>query len=85
MIHFIKTIRIAKMPIYWATILSENLDEKLVGVKADTKFYMTSYLVYLLVERITDYLGLYKKGIMKDVNALTYMVYPQIVKNKPLD
>ena len=42
MVHFIETIRIAKIPIDWATILSENLDKKLVGVKVDPKFYITS-------------------------------------------
>lgn len=27
MVHFIETIRTTKMPIYWATILSDKLDE----------------------------------------------------------
>ena len=27
MVHFIKTIRMTKMPIGWATIINENLDE----------------------------------------------------------
>ena len=74
MVHFIKAIRTTKMPIDWATILSENLDEQLVGVKADPKFYMTSYLVYLLAARTTDYLGLYMKGRMQDANAWPYVV-----------
>ena len=38
MVHFIETIKIAKLPINWATILRENLDEKLVGVKDDLSF-----------------------------------------------
>ena len=33
MVHFIETIKIAKSPIDWATILSEKLDEQLVRVK----------------------------------------------------
>ena len=62
------------MPIDWAIILSEKLDEELVGVKSDPKFYMTSYLVYLLVARITKYLGLCKKGSMQNGNAWPYVV-----------
>lgn len=62
MVHFIETIKTTKMPIDWALILSENLDEKLVIVKNNCKFYMTSYLVYLLAARATDYPGLFKKG-----------------------
>lgn len=69
----------------WAIILSEKLDEQLVGVKDDPKFYMTSYLVYLLVARKTDYLGLYKKGSMQDVNSQPYVVYPQLVKKNLSD
>ena len=52
-----------------ASILSENLDEKLVIVKNNFKFYMTSYLVYLLMARDIDYLGLFKRGSMQDANA----------------
>lgn len=65
-----------KMPIYWATILSENLDEQLVAVKAYRRFYMTSYLVYLLASRTMDYLGFLKRGSMQDSNAWPYVVYP---------
>ena len=39
MVHFLKTIRTMKMPIDWATILSENLDEHLVEIKTNPKFY----------------------------------------------
>ena len=70
------------MTIDWATILRENLDEQLVGVKVDPKFYMTSYLVYLLVARTTNYLGLFKRGSMQDVNTLPYVVYLQLVNKK---
>ena len=64
------------MPIDWATILSENLDEQLVVVKNDLRFYMTSYLVYLLAARTIDYLGLFKRGNLQDSNAWPYVVYP---------
>lgn len=69
MVHFIETIKTEKMPIYWASILSENLDEQLVIVKNNQKFYMTSYLVYLLDARATNYLGLFKRGSIQDANT----------------
>ena len=65
-----------KMPIDQATILIDNLHEKLIGVQADPRFYMASYMVYLLAAKMTDYLGLYKKGSMQDGNARPYVVYP---------
>ena len=34
-------------------MLSDNLDEQLVAIKVDPKFYLTSYFVYLLVARTT--------------------------------
>ena len=43
---------------------------------------MTSYVVYLLAARATNYLGLYKKDSMQDPNAWPYIVYPQLVKKK---
>lgn len=49
-------------------------------VKNNCKFYMISYLIYLLAARATDYLGLYKKENMQDANAWPYIVYPQLVK-----
>ena len=76
MVHFIETIRTTKMPIDWATILNENLDEQLVAVKNELRFYMTSYLVYLLVARTIDYLELFKRGNLQDVFAWPYVVYP---------
>ena len=69
MVHFIETMKITKMPIDLASILSENLDEKLVTIKNNHRFYMTSYLVYVLAASAIDYLGLFKKGIMQDANA----------------
>ena len=48
--------------------------------KNNRKFYMTSYLVYLLAMRATNYPGLYKRGSMHDANTWFYIVYPQLVK-----
>lgn len=46
---------------------------------------MTSYLVYLLVTRAIDYLGLYRKGNMQDPNAWPYIIYPELVKKRLLE
>ena len=51
MANFIETIRQAKIPLDWATTRSENLCEQLRMVKDKRKFYMTSYMVYLLAVR----------------------------------
>ena len=69
MVNFIETIRIARTPPDWATILSENLCEKLGAVKDNKKFYMTSDMVYLFVARVIYYPNLYKRGSMQDPNA----------------
>ena len=76
MVNFIETIRHAKIPMDWATTLSENLCDQLRTVKDKKKFYMTSYIVYLLAARATNYPRLYKKGSMQDPNAWPYIVYP---------
>ena len=44
---------------------------------------MTSYIVYPLVAQQTTYLGLIRRGIMKDANVGAHIVYPQLVR-KPL-
>lgn len=85
MINFIETIKTTKMPIDWASILSENLNEKLVVVKHNHKFYRTSYLVYLLVARGKFYPGFLKRGSMQDANMWPYIVYPQLVRKKILE
>lgn len=82
MVHFIKTIRMGKMPIDWTTTLSDNLDKQLISIKNDPRFYMTSYIVYLIVERPTDYPGLVRKGSMQDANVQSYIICPQLVKKK---
>ena len=64
MVNFIETIRHAKIPLDWATTLSENLCEQLRTMKDKRDFYMTSYMVYLLVSRSMNYPRLYKKGSM---------------------
>lgn len=40
MINFIETIKMEKMPLHWATMLSENLCEQLEAVKDKKKFYI---------------------------------------------
>ena len=82
MVNFIETIRHAKMPLDWATTLSENLWDQFRMVKDKKKFYTTSYMVYLLVARAANYPRLYKKGSVQDPNAWPYIVYPQLVKKK---
>ena len=69
MVNFIETIRHPKIPLDWATTLSENLCDQLWMIKDKKNFYMTSYVVYLLVARATNYPGLYKKGSIQDPNA----------------
>ena len=64
MVHFIETIKKVEMPLDWASTLSQNLGDQLVVKKNNKKFYMTSYLVYLLVVSTMDYPGLYKRGSM---------------------
>ena len=54
--------------------------EKLGVVKDKKKFYMTSYMVYMLATRVKNYHSLYKKGSMQDPNAWPYIVYPQLVR-----
>ena len=76
MVNFIETIKHAKMPLDWATTLSENFCDWLKMVKDKKKFYMTSYVVYLLAARATNYPKLYKRGSMQDPNAWPYIVYP---------
>ena len=64
MVNFIETIRQEKIPLDWATTLIKNLCEQLRTVKDKRKFYMTSYMVYLLVVRAKNYPNLYRKGNM---------------------
>ena len=80
MVNFIETIRAEKIPLHQATTLSEKLCEQLRIVKDKKKFYMTSYMVYLLTERAKNYLGLLMRGSMQDHNDWPYIVYPQLVK-----
>ena len=64
MVNFIEAIKTTKMLLDWATTLNENLCEKMGVVKDKKKFYMTSYMVYLLAARATNYPRLYKIGNM---------------------
>ena len=49
-------------------------------VNNNHKFYMASYLVYLLATRAMDNPRLFKKGSMQDANTWPYIVYAQFVK-----
>ena len=69
MFNLIKTIRQVKIPLDWTTTLSKNLCEQLRTVKEKRKFYMTSYMIYLLTMRAKNYPRLYKKCSMQDPNA----------------
>ena len=64
MVKFIETIKTTKILLDWATTLSENLCEQMRMVREKKKFYMMSYIVYLLKARATDYPRLHKKGNM---------------------
>ena len=64
MVNFIEIIRQEKIPLDWATTLSENLSEKLRMVKEKKKFYMASYMVYLLAVRAINYPSLYRRDSM---------------------
>ena len=55
MVNFIETIKHAKMPLDWATTLNKNLCDELQMEKDKKKFYMTSYVVYLLAVREKNY------------------------------
>ena len=80
MVHFIKTIKKVEMTLDWASTFNENLCEYMVVEKSQRKFYMTSYLVYVLAARAIDYPRLYKRGSIQDPNAWPYIVYPHLVK-----
>ena len=85
MVNFIETIKMEKMPIDWATILCDNLDEQLVSMKINPWLHMTSCMVYILAAKTTYYPCLYKKESMQDENAWPYVVYLQLVKKKLLE
>lgn len=51
------------------------MDEKLILVKNDPQFYMTSYVMYVLVVRSSDYPRLMKRGSMQDANSWPHIVY----------
>ena len=82
MINFNETIKTKKIPLDSETTLSENLCEQSRMVKENKKFYMTSYIVYLLAARVIDDPRLYRRGNMQDPNSSPYIVYPQLVRKK---
>lgn len=56
--YFIEEIIRGKEKFHWATMISNNLHEQFLAVKKTSQFYMTSYLVYLLVDPF-PYKGLF--------------------------
>lgn len=57
----------------------DNLHVQLIQVKTDPRFYMTSYLVYLLAAQAT-FLGLKTKGSLTDPKVRVYNHYPQLAE-----
>lgn len=77
MFYFIKEIIWGKTKLHWAKMISENLHNQLMVVKKSSKFYMTSYLVYLLVEKF-PHKGLFRAGTLgtKKGEFKVYDCYP---------
>ena len=75
MVQFIEWIK-ASNPIDWGTSLSNSIHDHLVSVLIEPKFYMPSYIVYLLVPQHPNYPKLTKRGNMQDPRAWTFIVYP---------
>ena len=63
MVHFIEQIRASNL-IDWGSLLSDSVHRHLIVVLMEPKFYMTSYIVYLLVAQCPNYSGLTKRGSM---------------------
>ena len=65
--------------------MSNSINDHLVSVLKEAKFYMTSYIVYLLAAQCPNYPRLTRRGNMQDPRAWPYIVYPQLVQNKLRD
>lgn len=64
-----------KVRIDWITIINENKYDHLIMLKDNLRFYMTSYIVYLPMERV-EYPGITKIGSFPDQNVWPHIVYP---------
>lgn len=61
MFYLIKEILRGMTQFYWVKMISDNMHEQLMEVKKTFHFYMTLYLVYLLVAKFL-YKGLFCVG-----------------------
>lgn len=78
MFYFMEEILGGKAKFYWARIISNCLHKQFVVVKNTLRFYMTSYLVYFLVDR-TQYRCLFRapdKALGRELKF--YDKYPQL-------
>lgn len=75
MVKFILTIFDKKID--WTTLISDNIHEQLKSVLETNKFYMTSYLVYMLDSQAT-FLGLIRLGSFQLAEVKIYEHYPQL-------
>lgn len=71
MFYFVEEILRGKAKFYWAGIISNYLHEYFMAVKKTSRFYMTSYLVYLLADK-TQYWGLFKPPNTKPGRELKF-------------
>lgn len=59
MFYFVEEIIHGKTKFYWVGIIRNCLHEQFVAIKKTSRFYMTSYLIYLLVDKM-QYRHLFK-------------------------
>ena len=65
MVYFIEKIK-ALESLNWSSLLSDSLHDYLVRILIEPKFYITSYIVYLLVAQHPNYPTLTKRGSMQE-------------------
>ena len=68
MVYFIEKIK-ASESLDWGSLVSDSLHDYLVRVLTEPKFYVTSYIVYLLLAQCPNYAGLTKRGSMQEPRA----------------
>jgi hypothetical protein len=79
MYYFINEITFGVKMFNWSRMISNNLDEQLKNLESMKTFYMSSYIVYLLV-RSYKYFGLICKGVVGNGKGefRSYDCYPQL-------
>ena len=68
---------IKRKQIDWATIISDNIDKQVMNVLSTKKFYMTSYLVYMLALQ-GKYLGLTRVGHISGIKPRVCECFQQL-------